>query len=82
MVTVKAWKDIISFDPIKDGHFDIDGTVARIAAVKGKTVEEIEKDTAIEDLLPTFLDCVHECNNMVFKRLDMIPKNGSGASQE
>lgn len=82
MITVKMWKDLVSFDPIKDGKFDLDGTIERIAKVKGKTIDEIESTTAVEDVLPTFIECVREANDLVFKRLDTIPKNGNGDGQQ
>lgn len=78
MVTVKTWKELATFEPIRDGKLDIDGTVRLIAAVKDKSVEEVESETPIEELLPTFIDCVHECNNLVFKKLEAVPKNGQG----
>ena len=78
MVTVKTWKELATFEPIRDGKLDIDGTVRLIAAVKDKSVEEVEATTPIEELLPTFIDCVHECNNLVFKKLDVVPKNAQG----
>lgn len=81
-MTVKDWKDLVAFEPIHDGQLDLDGTINCIAKVKGKTVDEIEAETAIEDVLPTFIQCVHEANDLVFSRLDKMPKNANGDSQE
>lgn len=82
MITVKDWKDIVTFEPIsKDGILDVDGTISRISKVRGKTVEEIEAETAVEDLLPEYIKCVREVNSLVYKKLEAIPKNGSGDSQ-
>ena len=81
-MTVKDWKDLITFEPIHDGGLDLDGTIERIAKVEGKTVAEIEAETEIEDILPLFIKCVHEANDLVFARLDKMPKNANGDSQE
>lgn len=80
-MTVKDWKDLITFEPIRDGQLDLDGTIERIAKAKGKTPDEIESETAIEDILPMFIQCVHDANDMVFARLDQMPKNADGGSQ-
>lgn len=77
MVTVKVWKDINSFEPIVNDMLDVDGTVKRIAAVRGKTVEEIE-EMPIDELLPEFLRCVNETNRAVFAKLNKMPKNADG----
>ena len=79
-MTVKDWKELITFEPIRDGVLDIDGTIQCIASAKGKTTDEIEAETAIEDVLPMFIECVRSANNLVFERLDKMPKNGSGDS--
>ena len=80
-MTVKDWKELITFEPIHDGLLDIDGTIKCIANVEGKTVEEIESTVEIENILPMFIDCVHKANDLVFSRLDQMPKNGSGDSK-
>lgn len=80
-ITVKQWKDLVSFEPIsKDGVLDVDGTIKHIATVQGKSVEEVENEIAVEDLLPTYIKCVHDINAMVYSKLNVIPKNGSGES--
>ena len=81
-MTVKDWKELITFEPIHDGGLDLDGTIEHIAKVKGKTVAEIEAETEIEDILPMFIECVHKANDLVFARLDKMPKNGNGDSQK
>lgn len=73
MITVKTWKKLMSFNPITDGVFDVDGTVAILAEVKGKSVEEIE-NMAADELLPAFLQAVKEANAIVFDKL----KNSEG----
>lgn len=77
MLTVKMWKDINTFEPIKNGDLDVDGTVKRIADFRGKTVEEVE-EMEISDLLPEFLKCYHEANAAVFTKLNTLPKNAEG----
>lgn len=74
MVTVKIWKQLNTFDPMANGKFDVDGTVALVAVAQGKTVEDVE-EMPVDELLPTFLQCVHDANALVFSKL---PKNGSG----
>lgn len=74
MVTVKLWREINTFDPLKDGNFDVDGTVYFISQVRNKSVEEVE-NMAIDDLLPEFIECVKEVNSKVFSKLDKMPKN-------
>lgn len=81
-MTVKDWKDLITFEPIHDGGLDLDGTIERIAKVEGKTVEEIESSVDIEEILPMFIQCVHRANDLVFARLDKMPKNGKGDNQQ
>ena len=68
MITVKLWKDINCFEPIKGNVLDVDGTIDLIAKVKGKTIEEME-EIDIADLLPMFLECVHEVNAKVFEKV-------------
>lgn len=80
MITVKLWKDINCFEPIKGNVLDVDGTIDLIAKVKGKTIEEME-EIDIADLLPMFLECVHEVNAKVFEKVAQLPKNGSGDSE-
>jgi hypothetical protein len=82
MITVKTWKELVTFDPIRDGKLDVDGTIRLIATVKDKTVEEIEENTPIDELLPLFLACVHEANDLVFAKINTMPKNGKGDSTE
>jgi len=72
-VTVKQWKDISTFDPLKDGIFDVDGTIERIKMVTGKSDEDID-NMPMEELLPTYLDCVEKVNSLVFSKLKQIPK--------
>ena len=82
MITVKQWKELVSFEPIsKDGVIDVDGTIKHIATVRGKSIEEIENTLAVDELLPEYIKCVHDVNNLVFKKLDVMPKNGSGDSE-
>lgn len=64
------------FEPIKDGVFDVDGTVKRVVECSGRTVDEVEA-MPISDLLPEFLKCLQEINKEVFAKM---PKNGSGDS--
>ena len=78
VITVKMWKDINTFDPMENGVFNVDGTVERVAMVTGKTVAEVE-EMPMNELLPTFLECVKTVNREVFAKLDVMPKNGSGA---
>ena len=59
---------------MKDGNFDVDGTVYFISQVRNKSVEEVE-NMAIDDLLPEFIECVKEVNSKVFSKLDKMPKN-------
>lgn len=80
MITVKLWKDINDFNPLESGKFDLDGTVKRIAEVKDIPVEEVEK-MPISDILPEFLDCVRIVNEEVFKKVNLLPKNGNGDGQ-
>lgn len=77
MITVKMWKDINTFQPIVADRLDVDGTVKRIAAVREKSVEEIE-EMPVENLLPEFLECVSIVNRAVFAKLDKMPKNADG----
>jgi len=79
MITVKLWKDINAFEPIKGNVLDVDGTIDLIARVKGKTIEEME-EIDIADLLPLFLECVHDVNAKVFEKISQMPKNGNGDS--
>ena len=82
MITVKQWKDLVAFEPIdKDGVLDVDGTINQIAIVQEKSVEDVENSIAVEDLLPTFIECVKNVNALVYKKLEVIPKNGSGDNQ-
>ena len=82
MITVREWKEIVAFEPIdKNGVLDVDGTIKHIATVRGKSVEEIEAETAVEDLLPEYIKCVREVNSLVYKKLDAMPKNAKGDSQ-
>ena len=78
MVTVKQWKELNMFEPIRDGIFDVDGTVRHVAACSGKTIDEVE-EMPVSDLLPEFLRCLQEINKEVFAKM---PKNGSGDSRE
>lgn len=80
MITVKLWKKVNTFEPIVNDKLDVDGTVALIAEVQGKTVDEVE-EIAMEDLLPVYLQCVHDVNAEVFKKMAQLPKNGSGDGQ-
>jgi len=75
MITVKQWKELNNFEPIKDDILDIDGTIAMIAMVRGKDTAEIEENTAVDELLPEFLACVREVNGSVFAKLNQLPKN-------
>lgn len=77
-VTVKAWKELAGYNPIKDNRLDVSGTVDRIAMVYNVTVEDVENELNMDDLLPCFLECVTFCNELVFKKLDVIPKNAGG----
>lgn len=80
MITVKDWREINEFDPMAGGKFNLEGTVALIERVTGKSKEEIEA-LPMEDLLPTFLDCVHKANALVFEKINKMPKNAqSGES--
>lgn len=82
MITVKQWKDLVSFEPIsKEGVIDVDGTIRQIAIVRGKTVEEIEESLTVDELLPEYINCVHDVNALVFSKLDVMPKNGNGDKQ-
>lgn len=81
MITVKMWKKINSFEPIKDDVLDVDGTINIIAEIKNQSVEQVE-EMAMEDLLPTFLDCVSEVNKTVFSKLSKLPKNATGDNVE
>lgn len=82
MITVKQWKDLVSFEPIsKEGVIDVDGTIRQIAIVRGKTVEEIEESLTVDELLPEYINCVHDVNSLVFSKLDVMPKNGNGDKQ-
>lgn len=81
MITVKLWREINTFDPLNGGKdFDLDGTVDIIARVRNKTKEEVE-EMPMEELLPEFLKCVQEVNALVFKKINQMPKNGSGDGQ-
>lgn len=83
MITVKQWKDLVAFEPIdKDGVLDVDGTIKQIAIVQEKSVEDVESSIAVEDLLPTFIECVKNVNALVYKKLEVIPKNGSGDNHQ
>ena len=78
MISVKTWRELNSFDPLHGGEqLDIEGTVSLIAKAQEKPIEEIE-NLPIEDLLPTFLDEVHKANELVFSKINKIPKNASG----
>jgi len=82
MITVKQWKDLVAFEPISaEGVLDVDGTIKQIAIVQEKSVEDVENSIAVEDLLPTFIECVKNVNALVYKKLEVIPKNGSGDNQ-
>lgn len=74
IITVKMWKDIVSFDPVKNNQLDVDGTVKRIAEIKGMTTEEVES-MPMEQLLPTYLECVKLVNDTVFSKINSMPKN-------
>ena len=77
--TVKMWKDFTEFDPIKEnGELDLEGTLVRIAAVKSTPVEILEKEMAIEDLLPTYLECVKKVNEKVFAKINKFPNGVEG----
>ena len=80
MVTVKLWKDVATFEPIKDDMLDVDGTIDIIMRVKGMTKEETEA-LPMEELLPTYLECVSEVNKTVFKNVGKLPKNANGDGQ-
>lgn len=80
VITIKMWKDITAFEPIVGDKLDVDGTVKRIAEVRGKSIEEVE-NMAMEDLLPEFIECVHLVNNTVFNKISKLPKNGSGDNE-
>lgn len=83
MITVKQWKDLVAFEPIdKNGVLDVDGTIKQIAIVQEKSVEDVENSIAVEDLLPTFIECVKNVNALVYKKLEVIPKNGSGDNHQ
>lgn len=79
MITVKLWKEVTAFEPIVEDKLDVDGTVDIIAKIEGKTKEEIE-EIPMSDLLPTYLACVRKVNAEVFKKVENLPKNGSGDS--
>ena len=68
MITVKTWKEIVSFDPLANGVFNVDGTVKLIAEVRNMSIEEVEQ-LPMEDLLPTFIQCVNEVSDLVFSKV-------------
>lgn len=80
MITIKDWKDITTFEPIKDGILDVDGTIQRIAKIKNISVEEVEA-MDVSDLLPEYLNCVRAVNESVFAKISKLPKNGDGGEQ-
>ena len=80
MITVKLWKDVATFEPIKEDMLDVDGTIDIIMRVKGMTKEETE-ELPMEDLLPLYLECVSEVNKAVFKNVGKLPKNANGDGQ-
>lgn len=71
-----TWREMNGYDPLKDGAFDYEGLVTRIAKLYGVTVEDIEADLDVEELLPIWLECINFVNGQVFAGLDKIPKNG------
>lgn len=77
MITIKDWKDITTFEPIKDGILDVDGTIQRIAKIKNISIEEVEA-MDVSDLLPEYLNCVRTVNESVFAKISKLPKNGDG----
>ena len=78
MVTVKLWREVNDFNPLHDNNLDVDGTVELIAKVQGKPKEEVE-ELPIEELLPTFVECVRQVNALVFEKVKQVPKNADGA---
>lgn len=79
-ITVKMWKDITTFEPIVNNMLDVDGTVKRIAEIKGMTIDEVEQ-MPMEKLLPTYLECVKLVNDTVFAKISQLPKNGESVNE-
>lgn len=72
----KVWRELQGFNPLEDGKFNYNATIEKIALVYGLTVEEVEADLGLDEVLPVFLECVEYVNDFVFAKLQAIPKNG------
>lgn len=81
-IKVGVWRDLNGYDPLQDGNFDYTGLVERIAKIYGVTVEDVESELSVDELLPLWIDCVNYVNGQVFAGLDAIPKNGAAGKAE
>lgn len=73
-IKARTWKEFAGYDPFKDDNFDLDGTAERIAMVYGLTAEQVLDELTVDEIFPTFLDCVHHINAQVLRTFKDTPK--------
>ena len=78
-VKAKVWRELQGYDPLEGDKVDFEGCINKIAMVYGTDAAFIEDNLDIDDILPTFLECVHYVNGLVFSKLSVLPKNGEKA---
>lgn len=77
-VKVKVWRELEGYDPLNGGDIDVEGTLEKIAMVYGLDVDVVAEELALDDLLPTYIECIKYVNDIVLSKLKNVPKNADG----
>ena len=72
-VKAKVWRELVGYDPLKDGVFDYDGCVEKLALVYNVDKETIEEEMELHEMLPAFVKAVDFVNSQVVRGLKEIP---------
>lgn len=75
---VRTWRELEGYNPLAGDKIDVNGCIERIALVYGLSVEEVEEHLELSDMLTCYVDCVEYVNNVIFEKLNGIPKNADG----
>lgn len=80
-IKAKSWRELNGYDPLEGGVFDYDGLVGKIADLYGVSVDDVEDELTMDELLPLWVDIVNYINNQVFVGLDKIPKKAENGEE-
>lgn len=81
-IKAKTWRELNGYDPLANDVFDYDGLVQKIAELYGLSVEDVEEELTMDELLPLWIEIVNYINAQVFAGLDKIPKNGESGTEK